>query len=176
MGAVQFEPSGRIWGSWAPPRCKFFAWLTSLNCCWTVDRLARQGLDHPSQCLFCDQEDETIHHIFVGCVFSREVWFRMLSSVGLQGCTPKPDEKDFQEWWRTAELKMPRQIREGFNSLVFLILWSLWKHRNVCVFDNLSPAVTGIIIDIRREVTLWCMAGAKGLSSLGLGHGTTGGE
>jgi hypothetical protein len=34
--------------------------------------------------------------------------------------------------------------------------------------------VTGIIIDIRRETTLWCMTGAKGLSSLGLGCGTGG--
>jgi hypothetical protein len=30
---VQFEPSGRIWGTWAPPRCTFFTWLASLNCC-----------------------------------------------------------------------------------------------------------------------------------------------
>jgi hypothetical protein len=70
MGAVQFEPSGRIWRTQAPPRCKFFTWLASLNRCWTADRLARQGLDHPLQCLLCDQEEETIHHIMVGCVFS----------------------------------------------------------------------------------------------------------
>jgi hypothetical protein len=44
------------------------------------------------------------------------------------------------------------------------------------VFDSLSPMVTGIINDIRMEATLWCMAGAKGLSSLGLGRGTAGGE
>jgi hypothetical protein len=130
MGAVQFEPSGRIWRTWAPPRCKFFIWLASLNRCWTTDRLARPGLDHPSQCLLCDQEEETIHHIMVGCVFSREVWFRMLSSVGLQGCTPEPGEENFHEWWRTTELKVPKQVRAGFNSLVSLILWSLWKHLN----------------------------------------------
>jgi hypothetical protein len=63
MGDVQFEPSGQIWGTWAPPRCKFFTWLASLNCCWTADRLAHRDLDHLSQCLLCDQEEETIHHI-----------------------------------------------------------------------------------------------------------------
>jgi hypothetical protein len=123
-----------------------------------------------SQCLLCDQVDETIHHIMVGCVFSRELWFQMLSLVGLQGCTPEPGEEKFQEWWRTIELKVPKQAHAGFNSLLSLILWSLWKHRNACVFDSISPAVTGIIIDIRRETILWCMVGAKGLSSLGLGR------
>jgi hypothetical protein len=72
MGSVQFEPAERIWNSWAAPRCKFFLWLASLNCCWTMDRLARKGLDHPPYCLFCDQEEETIQHILVGCIFSKK--------------------------------------------------------------------------------------------------------
>jgi hypothetical protein len=68
-GAIQFEPTGRIWKSWAPPRCKFFLWLASLNRYWTADHLACRGLDHPLHCLFCDQEEKTIQHILVGvCV------------------------------------------------------------------------------------------------------------
>jgi hypothetical protein len=65
---------------------------------------------------------------------------------------------------------MPKQVRPGFNSLVVLILWCLWKHRNTCVFDEISPAVLRITLDINSEASLWCMAGAKGLSSLGLGR------
>jgi hypothetical protein len=34
-----------------------------------VDHLAHRGLDQSLQCLLCDKEDETIHHIMVGCVF-----------------------------------------------------------------------------------------------------------
>jgi hypothetical protein len=71
---------------------------------------------------------------------------------------------------------VPKQVHASFNSLVSLILWCLWKHRNVCVFDGISPTVPRIILDIRNEATLWCMAGAKGLSSLGLGRVTAGGE
>jgi hypothetical protein len=95
LGAVQFEPYKRIWETWAPPRCKFFMWLASLNRCWTADRLARWGLDHPIHCMLCEQEKETIQHILVSCVFSREVWFRVLSLVGLQRGTPEPGEENF---------------------------------------------------------------------------------
>jgi hypothetical protein len=90
MGSVQFEPAERIWNSWAAPRCKFFLWLASLNCCWTMDCLAHKGLDHPLYCLFCDQEEETIQHILVGCIFSKKVWFRVLALARLQRCSVLP--------------------------------------------------------------------------------------
>jgi hypothetical protein len=44
------------------------------------------------------------------------------------------------------------------------------------VFDGISPAVLRITLDIKSEASLWCMAGAKGLSSLGLDRITAGGE
>ena len=47
----------------------------SHNKCWTADRLARRGLPHPENCLLCDHEKETIDHLLVHCVFTREFWF-----------------------------------------------------------------------------------------------------
>jgi hypothetical protein len=162
MGAIQFEPAGRIWKSWAPPRCNFFLWLASLNRCWTADHLVRKGLDHPRHCSFCDQEEETIQHILVGCVFSKEVWFRVLSMAGLQRCTLTSGAQNFQEWWQAAERMVPKQMRDGLNLLISLMLWHLWKHCNACVFDRISPSVPRIILDINSEAALWCMADAKG--------------
>jgi hypothetical protein len=52
--AIHFKPWERIWKSWAPSKCKFFLWLVALTKCWTADRLARKGLQHPESCLLCD--------------------------------------------------------------------------------------------------------------------------
>ena len=123
-----------------------------LNCCWTADRLARQGLDHPEYCPLCDQDEETVQHLLVACVFSRQVWFSVLSQMGLQPQAPDNNAIVFQDWWREAVLRVPKERRGGFNSLVALVAWSLWKHRNACVFDNVPPSVTKIIEDIKAKL------------------------
>jgi hypothetical protein len=123
VGSIHFEPAKRVWKSWAPPRCKFLIWLALLNRCWTADRLAHRGLDHPDHCPLCDQEDETIQHILTSCVFAREIWFRVLSLVGLQQLTPSQDDFVFQEWWRLALTRVSEQQQKGFNSSVILVAW-----------------------------------------------------
>jgi hypothetical protein len=107
-----------------------------------------------------------VQHILVACVFSREIWFRVLSLAGLHQCTLEASDEVFQEWWQAAESKVPKQYRPGFNSLVTLVAWCLWKHGNSCVFDETSPSAPTIIQDIKDDARRWCMVGAKGLSSL----------
>ncbi|GJN07886.1 hypothetical protein PR202_ga25756 [Eleusine coracana subsp. coracana] len=60
QGAITFQPWKRIWGSWAPGKCKLFLWLVVRNRCWTADRLQRRGLPHPTACVLCDQEAEDV--------------------------------------------------------------------------------------------------------------------
>jgi hypothetical protein len=58
-------------------------------------RLARRGLPHPERCPLSDQAAETIDHLLIGYVFTREFWFRFLSQVGLQSLSPQPTELSF---------------------------------------------------------------------------------
>lgn len=57
--------------------------LTSLNQCWTTDRLARRGMDRPEKCVLCEQHED-IQHIMTTCVFSTKVWFTCLTKADLQ--------------------------------------------------------------------------------------------
>jgi hypothetical protein len=119
QGAISFEPFERIWKSWAPPKCRFFMWLVAHKRCWTADRLARRGLPHPEQCLFCDQHEENIHHLLVGCVFSRDFWFSLLSHFGVASLAPQPSDQSFDEWWRKVDLAANGDLRKGLNSSDF---------------------------------------------------------
>jgi hypothetical protein len=83
LGATLFQPYERFWKAWASPKFELFMWLTAHKRCWTSDRLARLGLPHPEHCPLCDQEDETLDHLLVSCVFTDSfgTW-----SYGKWGC------------------------------------------------------------------------------------------
>jgi hypothetical protein len=136
IGSNQFEPANIIWKSWAPAKCKFFLWLATHRNCWTVDRLSRRGLDHPEHCPLCDQHQESIDYLLTNCVFAREFWYRLLSQVNLQFLAPQPEGWSFVVWWSLAAGQISGVARRDLNTPIILGAWTLWKHRNRCVFDK----------------------------------------
>jgi hypothetical protein len=132
-----------------PPSCKFFVWLALLSRCWTFDRLQRHGLQNNGHCAICLQAYEAIQHLLLGCVYSREVWFHLLWSIGLHRLLPTPDA-DLAEWWLH---------HKRFDSLVILVWWSLWRERNDQVFNNGSPRAVSLVSCIRSSLQMWVAAG-----------------
>ncbi|WVZ56128.1 hypothetical protein U9M48_006704 [Paspalum notatum var. saurae] len=164
VGTIKFSSWKRIWKSWAPPNCKFFIWLAILNRCWTSDRLAKRGLS----CPLCDQADESIQHILMQCVVARELWFQVLQKINLHAVSPPEASSRLTSWWSQSSRALPKDARKGFNSLVILVSWELWKHRNACVFEGVRPDVQAVLFAIVSEGQLWCRAGAVGLQELSL--------
>jgi hypothetical protein len=62
--------------------------------------------------------------------------------------------------------KVPRDLQSGFNSLVILGAWSLWRHRNDYVFNGRSSSLASTLTLAGDELRMWCSAGAKGLNLL----------
>jgi hypothetical protein len=108
LGSITFEPWKRLWKTWAPPKCKFFIWLAIRNKCWTADRLQKRGLDHPEVCPLCDQEPENIQHLLCTCVFSRQFWYYIVSSLGMANLSPDSNESTFADWWA----KVSKQVHQ----------------------------------------------------------------
>ncbi|GJN35167.1 hypothetical protein PR202_gb23914 [Eleusine coracana subsp. coracana] len=158
-GAMTFEPWRRLWKAWASSKYKVFLWLAIRNKCWTVDRLARRGLPHPDRCVFCDQADEDIQHILTDCVFAREFWYKVLAPVGMPANTPGQDDDVFAEWWKKARKHADKTKRKGLNSLIILGAWTLWKHRNSCVYEGVRPCIQLIMREFNSERQLWHLAG-----------------
>ncbi|TVU46560.1 hypothetical protein EJB05_06101 [Eragrostis curvula] len=166
QGAIQFGPWKIIWKTWAPDKCRFFLWLAAHNRCWTAERLARRNLPHSERCPLCDQDDETIDHLLAGCVFERQFWHIILQRIGLASLSPQPSDIIFEEWWSKVSGSVSHTTRKGLNTVIILGAWTLWRHRNECVFDGTPPNLTRALIMAGEESRWWNMAGAKDLSLL----------
>jgi hypothetical protein len=155
----------------APANVKFFIWLAILDRCWTAERRQRHHLQDNADCNLCGQAVETIHHLLLGCVYSREVWARILRSIGLLNPCPAQDDA-LASWWLHGRKSLPKERRKGFNSLVVLVRWNIWRERNSRVFTDAMKQAAELASWIRVEGNQWINAGCSRLTAAvpGLGR------
>ena len=100
----------------------------------------------------CDQVGETIDHLLVSCVFSRQFWFYILQHFGLQAAAPQLDDHCFIAWWAGVSSRFSGQVQKGVNSIIILGSWLVWKHHNYCVFDGGTPNLSRVVSTFREDV------------------------
>jgi len=152
-----------LWQTKAPPKVKFFFWLALHGRLWTAARRARHGLQQTASCSLCGQQDETSDHLLLACVFSREVWFRLLSFTNLQKHAPGSDNT-LADWWLGTRNVVHADVRKPFDSIVFLVTWEIWKERNRRTFDGASRSCSLLLKRIQEEMESWVAAGYRLLS------------
>ena len=151
-GKIGLDGAQQIWRSRAPNKCKFFLWLALKNRCWTADRLGRRGLPRPASCPLCDQEEEDIDHLLLGCALSREVWHSFLSKWGRADWVPSQDDHLMD--WLPSKVSGENDEKDLWTAIT-LICWSLWRHRNGVVFEGHRPSVGSVIRMVEDEADLW---------------------
>ena len=170
---AQFEPQPisimkpAVWSNWAPPKCKFFAWLILQNKVWTADRLARRGWPNCGMCQLCKREPETAAHIMFKCRYSILIWDSLKAWLGLTNFDTSQwhAHTSVEEWW-CAVIGVHGNRRKGLASLVLLTAWEIWNERNARVFRSMASMPSSVLFCIKRNAALWGLAGAKHLSSL----------
>jgi hypothetical protein len=120
--------------------------------CWAADKRFRHGLQDSNTCIICDQGAETMDHVLLGCSFSRKVWDYWLRKLHLQYDIAVEDSPAIQ-WWLRSRKALSKLQRRGFDSLFFLIAWTIWKERNTRTFNGVSTSA-------------WCLAGYRHLGAL----------
>jgi hypothetical protein len=111
-------------------------------------RDSSHGLQNNGPCALCSQCDEHIDHLAVSCVFSRQVWFSILSQCNWQQVAPSSQDS-FASWWLHAHKRVAKVRRKAFNNLVIIVIWGIWLERNDITFRNVSSTAP-MMVD-----TLW---------------------
>ena len=107
-GRVRIATAACVWKSKASLKCKIFSWLALQHRVWTSDRRLRPRLQTAtSNCFSCLQDEDTIKHALVICVYARETWHGCVQRLGIATQVPVHTDR-LEPWWLRE--------RKGFNS------------------------------------------------------------
>jgi hypothetical protein len=83
--------------------------------------LQKRGLPYPTSCPFRDQEEETIQHLLLSCVFAKQVWAHIFQHLGLLSLAPQPTTGCFSSWWSMTIKEIPKAKRKEMNSTIIFV-------------------------------------------------------
>ena len=154
-----FDHAKVVWRGLAPPRVELLVWFILLERLNTKDRLRKFKCipEENSLCTLCLEDNESISHLFFSCPVAWRLWFNCMQWWNISFCYPsKP--VDFFSAWIGAPFK-------GFDktlwiSMMYVVLWSIWKIRNRIIFDDVSPnweiEIQQLKIRLGYWVKDWC--------------------
>jgi hypothetical protein len=97
-------------------------------------------------------------HLILGCVYGREVWCRVLRTPFLHALVPGQEDCFMDRWLCNLKL-VQKEMRRGFNSMVVLVAWMIWKERNDRVFNSSIRHAAQLSTWIREEGRQWVLVG-----------------
>jgi hypothetical protein len=153
-GSTNLLGAKELWRTKAPLRVKLFFWLALHRRLWMANRRMRHRLQDGDACALCDQASETCGHLFLGCAFGRELWFKLLAPVGLATLVPEHDD-NLGAWWLRQRRRLDRNNRPPFDSLMLIIAWCLWKERNARTFRQTSRNARDIFKVVVAKAEDW---------------------
>lgn len=75
-----------IWRLKIPPKVKVFFWQVCSECIPTKDLLVKRKVRCDNLCDLCNEEQESIWHLFVDCSYVKQIW----NLIGFYSQTPTP--------------------------------------------------------------------------------------
>lgn len=76
---------------------------------------------------------------------------------------------ELEGWWLQSNSQFHGRRKEGWNTLVMLIWWLVWKERNARIFKRTGTNGRSLSFKVREEFKLWVEAGAQALQSFDTG-------
>jgi len=83
----------------------------------------------------------------------------------MQQLAPSPDAL-IGHWWLQATTLVPTVLRRGFDGLVLLVSWELWKERNHRTFDGIHESTSQVLLRVQNEAEASIAAGYSKLAPL----------
>ncbi|XP_019236644.1 PREDICTED: uncharacterized protein LOC109216874 [Nicotiana attenuata] len=138
-----------ICNNYAIPRWKFILFLALHDRLQTRDRVAKWSLVEDSSCTMCEEDPETIEHLFFGCTMTEQIWSNILKWQGI-----KRRAKGWAEEVRWAEMNVKGKSAKSHMYRICLAacVYHIWHKRNMRVFQQKIRSKEEVLRAIAQEI------------------------
>lgn len=138
----------KLWNLAIPPKVKNFLWRVLHNCIPTLENLRRKYVDVNPICKVCKLSLESQAHFLRECPFAVKCW--ELSNL-------HPFHSSGQSSTQMIEAIFDKLSVKDLE-ICCSIMWSLWNHRNVVVWDNKYKSCSQVLNEASSSLCQWQQA------------------
>lgn len=138
-----------------PLKVKNLVWRVCRGCIPTRARLLDKGVNCSSLCVMCEESYEDASHVLFDCPRARKVWqdSLLLSKVNsVMWCNNTAAEFIFA---------LLQELSHDQAELFASVLWSLWKSRNLRLWQNVRETSQAILECAKQILANWRTANRK---------------
>ncbi|KAK4721925.1 hypothetical protein R3W88_012158 [Solanum pinnatisectum] len=120
------------------PKWVFALYVAIHRRLYTKDRLSKWGIIEDDVCALCKEEGETHQHLFFSCIFSKQIWHKMLKwQLITRGCEGWNEELEWADVYRMA---------------IAATIYYIWQERNLRIFQQKERTTDMISRLITQEI------------------------
>ncbi|PWA89029.1 RNA-directed DNA polymerase, eukaryota [Artemisia annua] len=151
--------AGFVWCKWVPSKCNIFGWRAVMGRIPTARALRNRNIQVlDANCVLCGDEEESVDHLFTGCIFSARIWQLISAWCKVQNFFAF-SFKDLLEVHKFVGLS--GKAKDIFYGIIIVGCWCIWRARNLHKFQNKHAKVEETLGEIKSLGFLWAKHRAK---------------
>ncbi|KAM3251621.1 hypothetical protein P3L10_005691 [Capsicum annuum] len=142
-----------IWKVKIPYKVACFSWVVARKAVLTHEVLKKRGFHLCSKCYMCEEESETIIHLFLHCKLTVQLWRIFLNLKGIMWVMPR-DTVEVLECWN--KYSTHSEHKERWKIVPACIWWTVWKERNQRCFEDNYSSTQKLKMKCLALFYFWC--------------------
>jgi len=134
VGIEEVEwPWKMIWKTKIPYKVNCFTWLLAKETVLTHENLNKRGVHLCSRCFLCEEQGETVNHLFLHCKWTTQLWQMFTNMREIKWVKPGRIKEVLKCWNRDGNAG---RKEERWKIVQSCIWWTIWLERNQRCFEG----------------------------------------